>query len=176
MQDSVQRRVMGKDLQRPVEERESGGIGCITVGADQAGDLGKRDLFGPADGRTAPMVPCAGKGQQEQRAQQNRDQNPRALERRPRTAVAWDDDQRYRAHALISRRLHLPDEAVAAPRQRLDVVGLARRFPQRIPQPHHGRVDTVVELDYRVVGPELVADLLAQNHLPRTLQQHAEYL
>jgi hypothetical protein len=40
----------------------------------------------------------------------------------------------------------------------------------------HGRIDAVVELDYRVVGPELVADLLAQDYLARTFQQHPEDL
>jgi hypothetical protein len=70
----------------------------------------------------------------------------------------------------------LADEAVASARKRLYVAGFVRRFTQRVPQPLHGRVDAVVELDYGVVGPELVADLLAQNYLAGAFKEHPEDL
>ena len=55
-----------------------------------------------------------------------------------------------------------------------NVSRLLRRVSQRLPQLSNGDVDAVVELDDRIVRPELFLDFLARDHRPLTLDQHQE--
>ncbi len=67
-------------------------------------------------------------------------------------------------------------EAIAAPRQGLDISRLVCGIPQGIPQAPDGSVDAVIEFDDGGVGPEAGADLVAQHHLTRMLQQDQQQL
>jgi hypothetical protein len=67
------------------------------------------------------------------------------------------------------------NEAVATPANGFYVTRLFRRVLERIAQPLHSRVDAVLELHNRVVGPEFPTDLLTQQHFPRILQQIGKY-
>jgi hypothetical protein len=51
-----------------------------------------------------------------------------------------------------------------------------RRFAQYVAQALHGRVDAVIELDYRVIRPELLTDFLAKNDFAGTFEQRDQYL
>ena len=69
-----------------------------------------------------------------------------------------------------------PDEAVAPPRQGLDIDRLFRRFTQCVAQSFDSRIDAVIELDDGVVRPEPLPDVLAQHHLARVIEQHEQDL
>jgi len=70
----------------------------------------------------------------------------------------------------------LTDEAVTAPRQRLDVARLLGRVAQSISQSLDRCVDAVIELYNGVVGPQPNADILPQNSFTRPFQKHLQDL
>ena len=67
--------------------------------------------------------------------------------------------------------VHRRNEPVAAPGQRLDEPGIARRIAQRFTNPVYGGVDSVFIVDEGVVRPQGAANLLARHQLSRALQQ-----
>ena len=66
------------------------------------------------------------------------------------------------------------DEAVPAPRYRLDVPRPFRRVPERVAQAPDCGANAVIEFDDRVVGPQAFANVLAGNHFTRRLEEHLE--
>ena len=69
------------------------------------------------------------------------------------------------------RVLYRDHQSIAAPRQRLDVPGIIRGIPQRTPQALDCRVDAVVKIHNRVIGPQLALDFLAGDDISATLHQ-----
>jgi hypothetical protein len=115
--DSVQHRVPWKDLKCLEEQRESAGV---IVGVDQSRDFRERNFSGPSRGSAA--APCTPERRHCHHKQQDRNENlsPRDEGHRRGTASARNDDER-RTCKRGCCHLHLPDEAVASPRQRLNV-------------------------------------------------------
>ena len=62
------------------------------------------------------------------------------------------------------------NEAVAAPRERLDEARILRRIAQSFPQLVDRRSQAMVKVDDRVVAPEPVLDLIPRDHFARPLQ------
>ena len=63
-------------------------------------------------------------------------------------------------------------EAIAAPRDRLDVTWMVGRIEQDFADPHHGVVQPVIEVDKCVALPKPGAKFLASHCLAGALQQH----
>ena len=68
------------------------------------------------------------------------------------------------------------DKPVTATRNSLHIARLVRRIPQRQAQLLDGSVDAVVELDNRVIRPQLLANLLPRHQLAGRFQQHFQNL
>ena len=64
-------------------------------------------------------------------------------------------------------RVQLPDEPIAAPRQRLDESRCRRRIAEGFTKSLDGRVQAVLEIDERVFRPELVTQVVACDRGPR---------
>src|SRR5438067_2370311 len=72
--------------------------------------------------------------------------------------------------------IHRHLQTVATARHRFHVLGLLRGVLQRQPYFLDGGIDAVVELDNRVIWPELTPDLLARHHLTGMFKQHLKNL
>ena len=75
-----------------------------------------------------------------------------------------------------ARGVEAPDEAVAAPRHRLDEARLERVVAERHAQPPDGGVDAVLEVDRRAVGPQPALDVLARDHAAGVLHEQGQDL
>ena len=60
--------------------------------------------------------------------------------------------------------------------QRTDWARANQATEKRVPQSIHRGIDTMIELDNRIVRPEAFPNLLARNHFPGRFEQHPEYL
>jgi hypothetical protein len=69
---------------------------------------------------------------------------------------------------------HYP--AITAARQSFDVSGLVRGITECYPKSLDSRIDTVFELDDRIVWPEPLPNLAAQHNLTRMAHQHCQNL
>ena len=94
---------------------------------------------------------------------------------------------RYRATAVVSvdrggcgsrldGALHRDDQAIAAPRQRLDVTWVICRVAQGLAKSRYARVHSVFEVDEGVARPKFAAQLVARDDLTRPFQQHGQNL
>ena len=83
------------------------------------------------------------------------------------------DHRRCRGHVAV---FHVTDEAVAAPRQSLDVAGFVGRLAQRVAQLLDGAVQAGVEINKSVAGPKLLVQFLACHDLAGMLEQEREHL
>ena len=72
--------------------------------------------------------------------------------------------------------IEFSDEAIAAPRERFDIPGPLGGVAQRIPQPFHSGVDTVIELDDHAVRPKALPDVFACHDLAGGFQEHMQDL
>jgi hypothetical protein len=93
-------------------------------------------------------------------------------------APSWP--RRRRSHGdghgpLIAVRLHGGDEAVALPRQGLDVSRRARRIAEGFAQLVDRGVQAVVEVDVGVRGPEPQAQVVAGDDVPRPLEEDGQH-
>ena len=70
----------------------------------------------------------------------------------------------------------MSDEAVAAPRQSLDVAGFLGRIGQDVAQLLDGAVQTGIEVNKSVCRPEFLTEFLARNYVAGMLEQKREYL
>ena len=66
------------------------------------------------------------------------------------------------------------DEAIALLRDGFDVERLVGRITQGLAELHDRSIQTVVEIDEGVGRPEMLAQLLARDHLPGVLQQQEQ--
>lgn len=73
-------------------------------------------------------------------------------------------------------RVHISDESVTPPRQRLNVMRRIGLIPQRLPQLLNCGIQTVIEVDKRIRCPEPLPQLFARYQLSRLLQQNFEDL
>src|SRR5205814_8887156 len=72
--------------------------------------------------------------------------------------------------------LELADEAIAAAADGFDIPGRLRRIADRRPQLVDGIVQSVVEVDERIGGPEPEPQRLARDHLARPFEQRNQQL
>src|SRR5207248_605858 len=70
-------------------------------------------------------------------------------------------------YRLRIRVLNGSNETVAASRQCFDIARLVGRVPQRLAQPVHGRVQSVLKIDERTACPKLLLKLVPGDHLAR---------
>jgi uncharacterized protein (DUF1786 family) len=73
-------------------------------------------------------------------------------------------------------RLHWSDKAISAAGQGFDVARTRSRVAQSLAQLIDGGVQAVVEIDEGIGGPELLAHLLARNHIAGTLEKQGQHL
>ncbi|HET9387746.1 MAG TPA: hypothetical protein VFO67_21615 [Gemmatimonadales bacterium] len=88
-----------------------------------------------------------------------------------------EPDAWSRARRCVRRagaRSNLRDEPVSTPRQRFHEPGVVRIVTERGAEPLHGGVQAVVEVDERAVRPQAAAQLLARDHVARSLEHHLE--
>ena len=72
------------------------------------------------------------------------------------------------------RPVHRRDEPVPATGQRLDIARDVGRIIERLAQAAHRRVQTGLEVDERIGGPEALAQCLTRDELARTLEQRVQ--
>jgi hypothetical protein len=72
--------------------------------------------------------------------------------------------------------LHGSNEAIAATGKSFDKVGSLSRIAQRVTKFANRRIQPVLEINVRAVGPEAGGQLLAGYHLARTLEQSLQNL
>lgn len=77
---------------------------------------------------------------------------------------------------LGMRFLDRRHEAIAAPRDCLDVTWMVGRIEQDFTDPHHGIVQPVIEVNKCVALPKPGAKFLASHYLARALQQQGQDL
>src|ERR1700688_2011420 len=83
-------------------------------------------------------------------------------------------DFRVASLAMRLRLLHWREETISSPCQRLDIPGTGCRIAQGLPQLVHCGVQAVVEIHESVGRPELLAQLLARDHIAGTLPQQGQ--
>jgi hypothetical protein len=89
-----------------------------------------------------------------------------------RRDVAWRI--RWLLAASGNRRSPILDgsnKAVASPWQGLDEARFPSRVPERVPQPIHGRVETVIKIYECLRWPERLPQLFPAHQLPLPIQQ-----
>jgi hypothetical protein len=84
--------------------------------------------------------------------------------------------RRYGVGLRALRPLESSDETVPASWHRFDEPRLIGGVTERVSQPIHDRVQTVLEIDERAVRPEPLTQLLTRDDVPRPLQQQREDL
>ena len=72
--------------------------------------------------------------------------------------------------------LNWRDKAIAAPSKRLHEARISGRVPQGFADLVDGRVEAVIEVNKRVSGPELFAQVLAGNHVAGMFEQQSKHL
>src|SRR5215831_10230617 len=70
--------------------------------------------------------------------------------------------------------IHLPHEAVATSWDSRDPAGIFSGVGQAIAESLNGGIQSVVEVDEGVTGPELVSEFLARDHFAIRIQQQAQ--
>ena len=76
-----------------------------------------------------------------------------------------------RVEAALERALDRRDEPIAAPGHRFDEPRRRRVLAERLAQAFDRGVEAVIELDERVVGPQLLPQLLTRDHLTGAIEQ-----
>ncbi len=92
------------------------------------------------------------------------------LDRWPASAVTRGPGLGAAGH-LGCASLCCPNKPVTLARDGLNVSRCVGRIAECAPQPIHGDIQTVLEIDIPAVLPDLVAKLLASDQLSRTVQQ-----
>ncbi len=92
------------------------------------------------------------------------------------TAVIWERQHRHPRPAAVDAALPAgrSNEAVALSRQCFNEAGNVAVVAKRRPQPLHGGVETVLEIDEGAVWPQPLDELLACHDLAGALQHHHE--
>ncbi len=111
-------------------------------------------------------------GQEDNHHDHSRRQNPtprhyRFLIRGSSSLRRWSDVFR----GLAERS----DEAIAAASESLDITGRVGGIAQSRPKSLHGGVQTMLEIDVGVGGPESPLQLFACHHLARLQQKHRQH-
>ena|SRR5215831_11326963 len=73
-------------------------------------------------------------------------------------------------------RLDMPKESVSTSSECLNKNGSLRRVSERFTQPFDSGIQTVIEVDERIHGPELGTQLIASNKFPWSLEQRSQHL
>jgi hypothetical protein len=76
-----------------------------------------------------------------------------------------------RGRSLLYDRSH---KAIAALGQSFDVLGIARRVAEGSTPPGHDVVDSVLEIDRGVVGPQMALDFVPRDQFARVFEEHGQ--
>ncbi len=87
---------------------------------------------------------------------------------------------RWRFRILLSCAflvgVHGSEEAIAVPRNGFHIARALRRIRKGRAQLRHRFIQAAIEIDKRLRGPELFADLFARDYLARMFQEERKYL
>ena len=87
-----------------------------------------------------------------------------------------DKQRAMEAKGASAISLDWKDKPVTTSTQRLHVLWLFGRIRQGIAKPPHRGVQSVIEINERIGGPQPRAHLFARNNLARAFQQHGKNL
>src|ERR1700751_5352720 len=89
----------------------------------------------------------------------------------PRSDFSAKRNCRFRIKCFCTGLFHRSDKTIATPRQGLDIPRVLSIVPKHETDFCNGSIECVIEIDERVVGPDVIPQPLARDQLARMFQE-----